>query len=145
MPRCWLFSSSTFAGIFSANADGKGVAAAQVIRVGADGSETVVPVFRCGSAAGSCVADPFDLGTDVDQVYLVLYATGVHWFTSIQNVTCTIGGLPATVIYAGPQNTIDGLDQINLLVPRALAGHGLIDVVVSVDGQLTNTVSINIQ
>jgi uncharacterized protein (TIGR03437 family) len=137
--------SAVSPGIFSANADGKGVAAAQVIRVSADGTQNVIPVFQCGAAPGSCVPGPVDLGTSSDQAYLVLYGTGIRGLTSLQNVTCTIGGVSAPVVYAGMQNTIDGLDQVNVLLPKTLAGRGQVDVILSVDRQLANTVTISIQ
>ena len=39
-------------GVFSANSDGKGVAAAQALRVKADGTRSSVDVVRCGASAG---------------------------------------------------------------------------------------------
>jgi uncharacterized protein (TIGR03437 family) len=38
-----------------------------------------------------------------------------------------------------------GLDQLNLLVPRALSGRGEVDVVVTVDGKTTNTLKLNLK
>ena len=47
--------------------------------------------------------------------------------------------------FAGPQGTFAGQDQINIELPRTLRGAGVVDVVLSVDGQTTNTVKIHIQ
>jgi len=38
-----------------------------------------------------------------------------------------------------------GLDQLNLIVPRSLAGRGEVDVVLTVDGRTANTVKVNIK
>jgi len=38
-----------------------------------------------------------------------------------------------------------GLDQVNVRLSRALAGRGEVDVSLSVDGRITNTVRINVR
>jgi uncharacterized protein (TIGR03437 family) len=60
-------------------------------------------------------------------------------------VSATVGGEPVIVQYAGPQNEFEGLDQVNLLLPRTLAGRGEADVNLWVDGRLANAVSIWLQ
>ena len=57
----------------------------------------------------------------------------------------TIGGEPAEVIFAGPQGSFVGLDQVNLRIPRTLAGRGEVEVQLRVDGKATNTVRIGIR
>lgn len=131
-------------GFFSANDSGQGVAAAQALIVHADGSREFLPVFQCGSAAGSCVATPINLGSSTDQVYLMLYGTGIRGASALQNVTCTIGGEAAPVFYAGAQGFFQGLDQVNVLIPSVLAGRGQVNVTLSVDRQLSNTVTISV-
>jgi uncharacterized protein (TIGR03437 family) len=49
------------------------------------------------------------------------------------------------VLYAGAQGGQAGLDQLNLLLPRALTGRGEADVVMSADGKLANTVQVTIR
>ncbi|MFN7928621.1 MAG: hypothetical protein U0Y68_11855 [Blastocatellia bacterium] len=51
----------------------------------------------------------------------------------------------ATITFLGPQTQYVGLDQVNLLLPRTLIGKGLMNVVLSMDGQATNPVQINIK
>jgi uncharacterized protein (TIGR03437 family) len=60
-------------------------------------------------------------------------------------VSVTIGGTPATVTYAGPQGTYPALDQINVLVPSSLAGAGVVDLNLVVDGIAANTVKVRLQ
>jgi len=42
------------------------------------------------------------------------------------------------VIFSGPQGTLAGLDQANILIPRSLAGRGPVDVVLTVGGKKAN-------
>ncbi len=137
--------SNVAPGIFSANSDGKGVAAAQALRVKADGTRSSVAVVQCGSSTGSCVAQPIDLGAPGDQVFLSLYGTGLRNRTALENVSCSIGGVGAPVLYAGAQTAFDGLDQVDVQIPVSLRGRGEVDVVLSVDGQRSNTVKVSIQ
>lgn len=130
-------------GIFSANGNGTGVAAAQVFLAGSGGSGQYIPIAQCGTAAGSCVAQPVSLGSG--EAALILYGTGIRGLSSLQNVSCAIGGVPAPVMYAGPQNVYPGLDQVNVQIPAGLAGQGEVAVTLSVDGQLSNTVTVSFQ
>jgi uncharacterized protein (TIGR03437 family) len=132
-------------GLLSANADGKGVAAASILHVKEDGSRTAGLVFSCGAASGSCAAAPIDLGAAADQVYLSLYGTGIRNRARIEDVAATIGGEKADVLYAGPQPDFPGLDQVNLRIPRGLAGRGEVPVSLSVAGHTANTVTISVR
>ena len=128
-------------GIFAANGNAQGVAAAQVVVVDSDGAQKYVPVAQCGTSPGSCVAQPVSLGSG--PAVLILYGTGIMGYTSLDNVHCTIGGVEAPVLYAGRQNTFTGLDQVNIQIPAELAGRGEVQVVLQVDGQLANTVTVS--
>jgi len=54
-----------------------------------------------------------------------------------------IGGADVPVVYAGLQPTFAGLDQINVRLPRTLAGKGEVDLAVTVDGKPANTTRIS--
>jgi uncharacterized protein (TIGR03437 family) len=86
-----------------------------------------------------------DLGAVSDILVLELYGTGIRGVSSLAGVAATIGGVPAAVAYAGAQPTFDGLDQVNLTVPRSLAGAGEVPVVLTVDGVTANVVTVRIQ
>jgi uncharacterized protein (TIGR03437 family) len=125
-------------GIFTANADGKGVAAASYLRAGPP--ITTGTAFRCDAAPGTCRPEPIDLGDPADRVFLQLFATGLR---NGLTVTATIGGETVPVTYAGAQNEYFGLDQINLgPLPRSLSGRGTVMVLVKVDGKDANPVTI---
>ena len=132
-------------GLFTANADGKGVAAAVALHLRADGSQASELVYRCGAAAGSCVTAPISLGAAGDQLFLSFYGTGFRNRGALADVTATIGGQKATVLYAGPQPDFAGLDQINIAVPRALQGKGDVPVALTVAGRNANVTIVNIQ
>ncbi len=129
--------------LFSMNGGGTGVAAATGLRVQTANQQLQSPVevFQCGSVG--CVASPISLGLDTP-VYLTLYGTGIRNRSSLLNVHVTINGVEAPVLYAGPQPTFEGLDQVNVALPLSLRGSGLSNIVLSVDGQFANPVVIDV-
>ncbi len=132
-------------GLFTANANGLGVAAALVFRIKADGSQGYEPVARFDAGENKFVAVPINLGPDGDQVFLTLYGTGFRFRSDISAVKAKIGGIDAPVIYAGAQGDFVALDQINLQLPRSLAERGGVVIEITVDGKRTNAVSVSIQ
>ena len=132
-------------GLFSADASGQGIAAAGIQQVAADGSQTYGPVAAYDAALGSYVAIPIDLSSATDQVFLVLYGTGIRGRSSLSGVTVTVGGVNATVYYAGSQNLFPGLDQVDVLLPKSLAGSGSVNIGLTVDGQPANSVTVTIK
>ncbi|MFN0109606.1 MAG: hypothetical protein ACKVZH_12185 [Blastocatellia bacterium] len=132
-------------GMFSANANGSGLAAALVLRIKADGSQSYEPIGRFDSALGRYVAAPIDLGAATDQVFLLFFGTGWRLRSSLSGVTVTIGGTAAEVLFAGAQGDFVGLDQVNLRLPQSLKGRGDVAISLSIDGKAANQVSINIK
>ncbi len=130
-------------GLYSATGTGQGPAAAQVLRVGADLSQTYTLTAACDGSG--CTATPIDLGVASDQVYLILYGTGIRNRSALSAVNVMVGGVDAPVAYAGAQGSSPGLDQVNALLPRSLAGRGLVDVVLTADGQVSNSVQIAVK
>lgn len=120
-----------------------GVAAATAVRVNADNSQSPVTVFQCGATADSCIAAPMDL--TAGGVYLTLYGTGVRKRSSLDNVKCTIGGVDTPVLFAGAQGAFPALDQINVQIPNGLRGRGSVAIVVTVDGQPSNSVTVDVK
>ena len=129
-------------GLFTADASGKGVAAAQSVQVQVNGLQLVAPVFRC--SAGACSSIPINLGVDTP-TFLTLFGTGIRNRSSLSGVTVTIKGNSVPVQFAGPQGFYAGLDQVNIALPLTLRGSGESDLVLTVDGVAANTVRVNIQ
>ncbi len=130
-------------GLFSMTATGRGPAATNIVRA-RDGVVSYEASVRFDTATNQFVLIPVDLGGESEQVFLVAYGTGARGRTALVNVTAKVGGLDARVDYAGAQG-LAGLDQFNILLPRALAGRGVVEVTLTVDGQTTNAVQISIK
>lgn len=129
-------------GLFSANASGAGVAAAIALHVAGDGTQSTELAFRCGSVAGSCVAVPLSFGGATDELYISLYGTGLRSYGAANTLSCTLGNVRADILYAGPAPGFAGLDQINLRIPRTLAGRGEVPLVFSIAGKPANSVTL---
>jgi len=130
-------------GLFAANATGTGVAAAVALRAKADGTQSYEAVAQYDGT--QFVSRPLDLGPGTDQVFLILYGTGIRNASSLAAVTALVGGQDSQVLYAGPAGGFVGLDQINVRLPRTLIGRGEVNVMLTVDGKQTNSLKINIQ
>lgn len=128
--------------LFSANANGAGVAAAYVDKIAADGGRTAQFVFQYDEGQQRQVPVPVDFGAETDSLYLVVFGTGIRGHDSLANVTATIGGDNSQVYYAGKQGEFEGLDQINIGLPRSLSGRGEVTVNLTVEGVAANPVTI---
>ena len=118
--------------LFQVNAEG--LATGYLTRVRGQQQSTE----QFASATG---AVPIDLGPAGDLVYLILYGANLPAGT----VTATIGGVTADVAYAGALTPANGVAQFNILVPRSLAGAGMVDVVLSANGKQSNPVSVSVK
>jgi len=130
--------------LFSMNGAGSGVAAATAVAVQAANPQLQSPVqvFQCTSSG--CAAVPINLGVDTP-IYVTFYGTGIRNRSSLANVTVTINGTSVPVTFAGPSPNYTGLDQVNAQLVLSLRGSGQSNVVLTVDGQTSNTVTIDIQ
>jgi uncharacterized protein (TIGR03437 family) len=133
--------TQTEPGLFSATSTGRDIASAYVVRV-RNGVQTYEAIAQFDTGQNKYIYLPIDMGPTTDQVYLVLYGTGIRFRTSLATVSLTIGGSNAQVVYAGPQSEYDGLDQVNTLMPRSLAGRGEVDVLLTVDGKPANPLKV---
>ena len=86
-----------------------------------------------------------NLSNAAEQVFLVLYGTGIRGRSTLANVAMTIGGTFCETLYAGAQGSLVGLDQVNLRLPPELAGRGDMDVALNIDGKAANTVRVNVK
>ena len=115
--------------------------AAYVTRVAPGDVQTLEAIFALQS--GSYVPVPIDLSRPTDQVYLILFGTGIRGAGG--NVTVTVGGVSVPVTYAGPQEQYLGLDQINVLLPTKLAGAGTVNIVLTAATKVSNAIYVVIQ
>jgi len=145
--------------LFTANANGRGVVIAAAYRsiLGSGGLVAgSVPVYECGTRAGSCVSLPINLGLDTP-VLVMFYATGLRGRSSDSALKLTIGGQVISnrrvqfqddsELTCGPVRQIcaaAGVDLVFATLPLSLRGRGEVDVVISSDGRTSNAGRIRI-
>jgi len=128
-------------GLFSADASGRGPAAATFLRVAADGARTEGFTFATDSPIRSNV--PVAVTVDGDQLFLSFFGTG---FRAQSTVTATIGGVSVPVIGAVAQGQFEGLDQVVVgPLPAELAGAGEAMVELTFDGISANVVTVELE
>jgi uncharacterized protein (TIGR03437 family) len=130
--------------IFTASANGRGAPAAQLLRISRDGSRSEQNPFICDP---SCRPAPVDASSEQAQSILILYGTGIRIRnrTSLGRVKAVIAEEEVAVQFAGPQSTFPGLDQVNVSLPATLHGRGEVNLVLVVDGRLSNAVRLNMR
>ncbi len=130
-------------GLFAANATGQGVATAVAQRFKPDGSVVFEAVARFDPALNQFVPAPIDLGPEGDQVFLVLFGTGIRHSSPLSAYAVKLGGTDGQVAFAGAQGTLAGLDQVNVRLPRSLIGRGEVDVVLTAQDAASNAVRVS--
>ena len=105
----------------------------------------IFSLFGTGTRDGAIInAITFKLGafstkTGSVTTFLAIFATGLDLSTP---PTVTIGGVPATVQFAGAAPCCLGLQQINVMIPDSLAGAGRVPVILQSGGKSSNTVQV---
>ena len=125
-------------GLFSADSTGSGAPAGIWIKVSASGTQTYDYLFNPNTLAPA----PLGLGSATDKVYLSLYGTGFRGYSG--QATATVGGVSVPVAGAAVTGVYLGEDVVNVgPLPSSLAGRGAVDVVLSFNGTLANTVTVS--
>jgi uncharacterized protein (TIGR03437 family) len=127
-------------GLFASAGTGEGPAAAVAVRVASNSTQTPVPVTTFSDGEHRTV--PIPVGGGLDPVVVLLFGTGIRGTSSVQ---AFIDGEPAPVVGYGKQSEFVGLDQVNVRIPDALGGAGVVEVYLVVDGARTNSVTIEVQ
>jgi uncharacterized protein (TIGR03437 family) len=137
--------SAVAPGLFSANTSGGGAAAAVALRVRANGEQVYEPVARYNEETRTFDLLPIDLSNPAEQVYLILFGTGVRHRGALEDVTIELGETELPVVYAGAAPEAAGLDQVNVLLPAGLRGRGEQTIVLRVNDEATNGVKVRFQ
>ena len=129
--------------LFSMNGTGSGVAAATAIRVQAGNPQLQAPVqvFQCGAA--SCVATPIDTASIRPSTSLCMareFAAATRFPRSPSQSTAS-----ACRCYTRPHPGFRRPRSGEVGLTLNLRGSGESDVVLTVDGQVSNTVTVAIQ
>ena len=118
--------------IFTADGSGQGRPAAWVTR--RDGA---------GRVTTTLATAPVNLGAAGDEAVLTLYGTG--WRGAKGAVQVTIAGVACDILFSGAQPEYAGLDQLNVRLPRALAGRGEVGVELTAAAISANRVTLRIE
>ncbi len=120
--------------------------AATFSAAGPQQQQTFEPLARFDAALNRFVAVPLDLTPPNDDVFLLLFGTGTRLRNAANAVSTRIGGVSVPVGFAGPAPGLTGVEQFNVgPLPRALAGRGEVELVLTVDGKTANMVRIAIK
>ena len=86
--------------------------------------------------------EPIDLAAG--STYLILYGTGFrNYMGGLGSWKADVGGVSVPVVFAGGQPNFAGLDQVNIgPLPNTLAGKGTVNLVLTVESQTANTVTV---
>lgn len=132
--------------LFTANANGAGAPAALVLRVREDQSIVYEPVSRFDTVSGQYLPRTILFGSPAEQLYLVAFGTGMRHLDPMApppETAAVLGAIDLAVTFLGPAPGYVGLDQVNLALPRALAGSGELPLELVVDGRRSNQVVLN--
>ncbi len=110
-----------------------------------NGAQKFEPLFSYDESQARMIALPIDLSLPGDEVYLILFGTGLRARSSLNAVTVRVADKDLPASFAGAQGGFSGLDQINVKLPLTLIGRGEAEVTVKVDGHSSNTVKIRIK
>jgi uncharacterized protein (TIGR03437 family) len=118
--------------------------AANVLRI-RDGQQSFEDIGQIDSGTGLLVARPIDMGRETDRVFLILYGTGIRGRANVTDIRVYADQVQLPVTYAGPQGAYEGLDQVNVELPRSLIGRGEIEIVLYAGSMAANVVRAVVQ
>jgi len=111
--------------------------------VARDGTRTAVEVSRFDTARQRYVAVPIDISGNRDPVYLTLFGTGFRGATEPPGVT--IAGQDVDVESSRPAEGFHGVDQLVVGPVSGSAQGRILEIVATVDGRVSNAVTIAIK
>jgi len=130
-------------GVFTQNQSGSGPGAVLVIKP--SGAESVNTPATPASAGDALVVFCTGLGAVSPPVAAGSAASSSTISYTTANVTATVGGQNAQVLFAGLAPGYVGLDQVNLVVPAGVAAGASVPLVISAGGAAGATVTVAIQ
>jgi uncharacterized protein (TIGR03437 family) len=137
-------------GLFTFPGNGQGVVAGVALRVNTQNNERrTETIFDL--QGGTFVPKPIDMGPATDAVFLIVFGTGMKNNSGPANITVDFGnGMTKTLradfsegAFAVPD--LIALDQVNIFLPRTLIGAGVLNMKITIDGKVTNTVQFAVQ
>lgn len=135
--------ASTYPALFAANSDAKGVAAAQLLRISAEGNQTFEPVYRFDAVSGRYVPIPLRKGGPYERTFLVMYGTGIRHRVNENEVRLQVGDKYLPALFSGAHEVFTGLDQVNVELSPQLFDSGETEIRLRVADQNTNRLTLD--
>jgi uncharacterized protein (TIGR03437 family) len=126
-------------GLFALNSSA--LAAGYVVATSTSSATGPAPAVYGMNSDGVIVPVPINVSSSPT---LALFGTGIR-AAGVSGVTATVNGASVPVTYAGAQPSYAGLDQVNITLPSSLAGAGNVNIQITANGVLSNTVHVTIQ
>ena len=123
-------------GFWTAAHDGRGPVIGQVTQKLASGKTAKFPAWECAEGACRTVAIPLGGGMETT---VRLEGTGFRHAAASAKVRVTVGDVDVPVLSFGALPGM-GRDQVTVRLPDELRGRGEVDVVLTVDGAISNVV-----
>ncbi|MDE3196030.1 MAG: hypothetical protein KGN84_06795 [Acidobacteriota bacterium] len=117
----------------------------QGVTIGTGAQPGIFSLLGTGTGDGAII-NPLTLAIGTFTVYSGRTQTFLSIFLTGLDTTAppmvSVGGVDATVKFAGPSPCCYGLEQINVLLPQSLSGAGRVPLVVQSGTEVSNTVEI---
>jgi uncharacterized protein (TIGR03437 family) len=110
--------ANTYPGLFAANSDASGVAAAQLLRVSADGSADLSRFLATDPVSLRYEPVPLKKGADGERTFLIVYGTGDTVSRSRNGIELRLGNISVPAIFPVRREYLVGLDQVNIELNR---------------------------
>ena len=133
-----VFVTTARPGVFTQDASGRGPGTIQDINF------QIVSAANPVKAGDAIIIYCTGLGSVIPQVTTGEAAPNSPLAVTVEEVSVTIGGLPAQVLFAGLTPGLTSLYQINVIVPPGVPA-GDAEVVVSVAGQTSSVVTVAVE
>jgi uncharacterized protein (TIGR03437 family) len=130
-------------GIFTVNASGQGQGI--IVGVHANGNQPIADANNPATAGQAIVIYCTGLGEVNPSVPTGTAAPLSPLSNTVQPISVTIGGVPATVLFSGLTPGFVGLYQVNATVPNGVAGGNQVPVTLTGAGQQSMPVTIAVQ
>ena len=132
--------------LFAADGSGANAPAGALYRYRNGGLAGKQDLFEAARPTEPAIIEP---GAAGDDLYLVVYGTGIRGQGDVTKIRALIGGLEAPVDFAGGQAGYAGMDQVNIRLPQPLvaqlSGRGKVQLTLVIDGAIvSNSLTINI-
>jgi uncharacterized protein (TIGR03437 family) len=134
---------SSRSGLFTRDLTGKG--AGIVVKVATDGTQSIVSTDNPVSAFNAIVIYGDGLGNVDPQALEGSETPSSPLSQTLDQVTVTIGGIPAQVFFSGLTPGFTGLYQINAFVPVGVAAGDNVPLVITQAGRSSPPVSIAVR